>query len=317
MKMVITGAAGFIGSEFLRQAIEKYPDDEIVVLDALTYAGNMNNFKGIEDKFTFIKGDIRNKEDVEKALVDSDLVVNFAAETHVDRSIQDAFPFMTTDIIGTATLLEAVRKFDVSKFVQISTDEVYGDIKEGSSVETDAFKPNSPYSASKAGAELMVRAYARTYGVKTLVTRSSNNYGPRQYPEKLIPLFVTNLLRGKKVPVYGDGSNIRDWLYVSDNCEGIWTVIEKGRIGEAYNIGGQCEKTNLEITHKILELLGKGEEMITHVEDRKGHDFRYSLDISKIKKLGWSPKTSFEEGMKKTVQWYKDNKWWWEPLLKN
>jgi len=320
MKLLITGGCGFIGSNFIRYILEKYPDYKIINLDKLTYAGNPNNVKDVEkkfkDRYKFVKGDICNKKIVEKLISNVDIIVNFAAETHVDRSIIDAGSFVLTDIFGTYVLLEACRKFN-KKFVQISTDEVYGSIEKGSFKETDKLEPRNPYSASKAGAELLARSYFITHKLPVLITRSSNNYGPYQYPEKIIPLFITNLIRGKKVPVYGDGKNIRDWLYVIDNCKAIDIVLHEGKPGEVYNIGGECEKTNIELTNMILKFMGKDESFIEYVPDRKGHDKRYSLDNTKIRKLGWRPETKFEDGLKQTVEWYKNNEWWWKPLLIN
>jgi len=318
MKILITGGAGFIGSNFIRYMLNKYPDYEIVNLDKLTYAGNLDNLKDIEkdSRYKFIKGDICDKEVVEKAMRDCDAVINFAAESHVDRSITSPEPFIETDIFGTFTLLETAKKYNIEKYIQISTDEVYGSIKEGSFKETDPLKPNSPYSASKASADLLVRSYYVTYNLPVSITRSSNNYGPYQYPEKLIPLFTIKALKNKPLPVYGTGKNIRDWLYVLDNCSGIDTVLHKGKIGEIYNIGGETEKTNLEITYLILEVLNKPKSLITFAEDRKGHDFRYSLDTTKIKKLGWKPKYNFEKAMKETIEWYKNNEWWWKKLVR-
>ena len=313
-KILVTGGAGFIGSNFVHLILGN-PEYDVTVLDALTYAGRMENLKDVNNKIKFIKGDIRNRADVEKAMSGCDEVVHFAAETHVDRSITDPEPFLSTDVLGTGILLDIARKFGVKKFLHVSTDEVYGSIKNGKFKEEDPFRPNSPYSASKAAGDLLARAFYKTYGLPVLVVRPSNNYGPYQFPEKLIPLFITNLLMSKKVPVYGTGSNIRDWLFVEDCCKGILTVLKKGKIGEAYNIGGECEKINMEVTRKILKLLNKSEDMIHFVEDRKGHDFRYALSNYKIRKLGWSPATTFEEGMKKTVEWYKNNSWWWKPMV--
>ena len=316
MRILITGGAGFIGSNFVRYMLENR-DYKLTVLDRLTYAGREENLQDIKERITFIKGDICNKKDVEKAVEDCSAVINFAAESHVDRSIIDAGDFVKTDVLGTHTLLETARKYDIEKYLQISTDEVYGSIENGSFVEGDPLDPSSPYSASKAGGDLLVNAYYKTYGLPVLITRSSNNYGPYQYPEKVIPLFITNLLRGKKVPLYGDGQNVRDWLYVEDNCSGIDTVFHKGRIGEVYNIGGGTEIENIELTMKIIELLGKEKDSIEYVADRPGHDRRYSLDCQKIKKLGWEPKTDFEDGLKKTIDWYRENEWWWKGLLKS
>jgi dTDP-glucose 4,6-dehydratase (EC 4.2.1.46) len=307
MKILITGGAGFIGTNFVHYIHENY-DYDIVVLDKLTYAGNKDNLKDLLPDIRFIKGDIGSEEDVKVAMKDCDLVVNFAAETHVDRSITDPSIFVKTDVLGTYNLLEYVRKYDVEKYLQISTDEVYGSIDDGSFTEKSNIDPSSPYSASKAGGDVLVRAYYKTYDLPLLITRSSNNYGPYQYPEKLIPLFILNAMQDKPLPVYGKGENVRDWIYVMDNCSGIDTVLNKGKFGEVYNIGGGNEKTNIEITHMILDLLGKPENLITYVEDRLGHDLRYSLDSTKTRKLGWKPEWDFEEGLKATVQWYQENK---------
>jgi len=314
MRVLITGGAGFIGSNFVRMMLERYPDYEIVNLDKLTYAGNLDNLKDVEKnpRHSFIKGDVCDREVVAKVMKDCDFVVHFAAETHVDRSIIDAGSFIETDVKGTYVLLDEARKAGVKRFVQISTDEVYGSIEKGSFKETDALMPRNPYSASKAGADRLAYSFFTTYGVPVVITRTSNNFGPYQHPEKVIPLFVTNLLTDKKVPLYGDGLNERDWIYVLDNCEAIDLVLHKGKLGEVYNIGAGNEKKNIEITKMILKELGKDESMIDYVEDRLGHDRRYSLDCGKINKLGWKPKMSFEQGMKKTVQWYKENEWWWK-----
>lgn len=312
---MITGGAGFIGSNFVKKMLQT-KDNQIAVLDALTYAGNKDNLKDVMNKITFTHGDIRNRDDVERAMKDCDEVVHFAAESHVDRSISSQEPFLTTNIIGTGILLDVARKFDIKKFLHVSTDEVYGSIKEGKFTENHPFNPNSPYSVSKAAGDLLARSFYKTYGLPVLIVRPSNNYGPYQHPEKVISLFITNLLRGKKLPLYGNGLNIRDWLFVEDCCDAIMTVIEKGSIGEAYNISGECEKPNLEITHIILSLLNKTKEMIEFVEDRKGHDFRYSMSNDKIRKIGWKPKTLFENGIRKTVDWYKENTWWWKSLVR-
>lgn len=306
MKILITGGAGFIGTNFVHYIHENY-DYDIVVLDKLTYAGNIDNLKEILPDIQFIKGDIGSEEDVKVAMKDCDLVVNFAAETHVDRSITDPSIFVKTDVLGTYNLLEYVRKYDVEKFLQISTDEVYGSIENGSFTEENNIDPSSPYSASKAGGDVLVRAYYKTYGLPLLITRSSNNYGPYQYPEKLIPLFILNAMQDKPLPVYGEGKNVRDWIYVVDNCKGVDTVLNKGKFGEVYNIGGGNEKTNIDITHMILDILGKPENLITYVEDRLGHDLRYSLDSTKTRKLGWKPEWGFEDGLQQTVKWYQDN----------
>ena len=316
--ILVTGGAGFIGSNFIRFMLNKYPEIKILNLDKLTYAGNLNSLKGIENNknYRFIWGDIYDEKLVDNIAKDCDTIINFAAETHVDRSIKDASKFLKTDVFGTCTLLEAARKHDIKKFVQISTDEVYGHIIDGSFKETTPLNPRNPYSATKAAADRLAYSYFCTYDLPVVITRSSNNYGPYQYPEKIIPLFVTNLLRGLNVPVYGEGKQIRDWLFVADNCEAIDIVSKKGINGEAYNIGGENELKNIELTRNILKILNKPETMIDYVPDRLGHDFRYSLDCSKIKKLGWLPKTKFEDGLKKTVEWYVNNEWWWKPLLK-
>ncbi|MBT9151048.1 MAG: dTDP-glucose 4,6-dehydratase 2 [candidate division WS2 bacterium] len=315
MKILITGGAGFIGSNFVRYMLEKYPDGEIVVLDKLTYAGRIENLQDVMDKITFIKGDICNKEDVEK-VKEYDIIFNFAAETHVDRSIIDAGVFVKTDVMGTYNLLEYARKHEVKKYIQISTDEVYGSIEKGSFKEEDILEPSSPYSASKAGADLLVKAYHKTYGLPVLITRSSNNFGPYQYPEKLIPVLILNALHDKPLPIYGDGKNVRDWIFVLDNCEAIDFVFQKGKLGEIYNIASGDERENIEVAKLILKELNKPESLIKFVEDRPGHDFRYSLNCEKIKALGWMAKTKFEEGLKKTIQWYRKNKWWWKSLIK-
>lgn len=314
MKILITGGAGFIGCNFVRYMLKKYPDEEIVVLDKLTYAGRLENLQNVMDKIIFIKGDICNKEDVEK-VKDCDAIFNFAAETHVDRSINNAGVFVRTDVLGTYTLLEYARRNDIEKYIQISTDEVYGSIDEGSFKETGLLDPSSPYSASKAGAELLVKAYYKTYGLPVLITRSSNNYGPYQYPEKLIPVLILNALHNKPLPIYGEGKNIRDWIYVLDNCEAIDLVFRKGQIGEIYNIGAGNERTNIEIANMILKGVNKTNSLIEFVKDRPGHDFRYAIDTGKIRRLGWSPKYKFEETMKETIKWYRDNEWWWKPLI--
>ncbi len=320
MRIMVTGGCGFIGSNFIRQHLEKNPGDEIVNLDKLTYAGRRENLSDLEEKesYKFVRGDICSENDVEQAMKGCNAVVNFAAESHVDRSIEDSDAFAKSNFFGVKVLCDQARKQNVEKFVQISTDEVYGQIAEGSFKETDMLNPRNPYSAAKAGGELLAMSYFTTYGLPVVVTRSSNNYGMFQFPEKLIPLFITNLLRGKNVPLYGEGKNVRDWLFVLDNCEAIGLVLEKGRNGEVYNIGGNQELQNIELTKKLLAGLGKGEEMIERVEDRPGHDLRYSLDCSKIEaELGWKPKTGFEQGLKETVKWYKENEAWWKPLVKD
>ncbi len=307
MKILITGGAGFIGSNFTHYINANY-DYEITILDKLTYAGNKDNLKEILHKIQFIKGDIGCEEDVKIAMKDCDYVVNFAAETHVDKSIEDPSIFVKTDVIGTYNLLEYARKYDVEKYLQISTDEVYGSILNGSFTEESNIDPSSPYSASKAGGDMLAKAYHKTYDVPVLITRSSNNFGPYQYPEKLIPLFIMNAMNDKPLQVYGDGMNIRDWIYVLDNCKGIDVVLNKGKIGEVYNVGGGNEKPNIEITKLILELLEKPESLIKYVDDRLGHDRRYSLDSTKTQKLGWKPEWTFKEAMQETINWYMDNK---------
>ncbi|MBE3034315.1 MAG: dTDP-glucose 4,6-dehydratase, partial [Actinobacteria bacterium] len=316
MRLVVTGGAGFIGSNFVRFMLRRYDDLEVVNLDKLTYAGNLDNLRDVEDdaRYTFVKGDICDAAVVRAALQGADAVVNFAAETHVDRSISGPQDFISTDVLGTHTLLEAVRELAIARYVQISTDEVYGSTETGSFTEESDLAPSSPYSASKAGADLLVLAYHRTYGAPVLITRSSNNYGPWQYPEKIIPLFITNAIDDQALPVYGDGLNVRDWLYVDDNCAGIDAVLRKGALGEVYNIGGGNEVRNLALTRQILELLGKSPELIRFVADRPGHDRRYSIDCGKLQALGWRPATPFETGLERTVSWYRDNPPWWRKI---
>ncbi|MFC1612676.1 dTDP-glucose 4,6-dehydratase [Patescibacteria group bacterium] len=316
MKLLITGGAGFIGSNFIRHILSKYPDYTVVNFDKLTYAGNLENLKDIEgnSRYKFIKGDICDNEKIFEVANGVDVIINFAAETHVDRSIQDDEAFLKSDIFGVRVLLEAVKDLAIKKMIHISTDEVYGDwAKGGFAKENDLLKPSSPYSASKAGGDLLCLAYKRTYDTPVIITRSSNNYGPYQYPEKIIPLFITNLLEDKKVPVYGDGAQIRDWLYVEDNCKAIDLVLHKGELGEIYNIGANQnpEIDNLTLTKKIVENCDKGEDYIEYIKDRPGHDRRYAIDTGKIRALGWKPEISFEDGLTKTIEWYKNNKDWW------
>jgi dTDP-glucose 4,6-dehydratase len=318
MKLLVTGGAGFIGSNFVRMALtDKFPDfnvEHLTVLDLLTYAGDEENLKPVssDKRYKFIKGDIRDLELAKKIMQDADQVVHFAAESHVDRSIEGGSEFVSTNVMGTQVLLDAARSTNIKRFVHVSTDEVYGSISEGSWPEDHPLLPNSPYSASKAGSDLLVRAYNRTHKLDTVITRCSNNYGQYQFPEKVMPLFITNIIEGKKVPLYGNGLNVRDWLHVDDHCRGIALALTKGRAGEIYNIGGGTELTNVELTHKILKAMGVGEELIQPVEDRKGHDLRYSVDISKInKELGYSPQVNFEEGLQQTINWYKNNEAWW------
>ena len=315
MKILITGGAGFIGSNFVRYMLETYDGIEIVVLDKLTYAGRLENLTDVYDKIEFIKGDICESEDVKK-VEDCEVIFNFAAETHVDRSIISGGVFVKTDVLGTYNLLEYARTHDVQKYVQIGTDEVYGSIMKGSFKETDILDPSSPYSASKAGADLLVKAYYKTYGLPVVITRSSNNYGPYQYPEKLISVLILNALHDKPLPIYGDGKNVRDWIYVMDNCEAINFVSRNGKTGEIYNVAGGNELSNIEIAKLVLNELDKPESLITFVKDRLGHDFRYSLDCTKIGELGWFSKYDFDLRLRDTINWYKENKWWWEPLWK-
>ncbi len=314
--ILVTGGAGFIGSNFVRYMLKKYPTYRVIVLDALTYAGNRENLIDLEKnpRFFFFHGNICDRTVVENLVSNVDVVVNFAAETHVDRSIHEAGSFAETDVIGTMVLLEAAKKYKIERYLQISTDEVYGSIENGSFTETHPLQPNSPYSASKAGGDMMVRAYHKTYEVPTLITRASNNYGPYQYPEKLIPLFVTNAIDNKQVPLYGDGMNVRDWLYVDDHCSGVDYVLHHGVIGEIYNIGGGNEKPNVEITNLILKTLKKPDSLIKRVADRPGHDRRYSVDISKIAKLGWKPQFKFEDAIAETIGWYVKNESWWRKI---
>jgi len=318
MTMLVTGGAGFIGSNFIRHMLAEHPETPIVNLDALTYAGNPESLRDVADNpnYTFVHGDICDPGAVAAVFQNHPIetVVHFAAESHVDRSIADGSTFVRTNVLGTFTLLDYALKHGVRRFIHVSTDEVYGSTREGSFTETDNLNPSSPYSSSKAGSDLLARSFFITHDLPVIVTRCTNNYGPYQFPEKLIPLFATNLLEGKKVPVYGTGKNIRDWLYVLDHCRAIDFVLQHGEPGEVYNIGGGAEKTNLEITAKILELLGKDESMIEHVPDRKGHDFRYSLDFGKLRDLGWKPAYSFDDALAATVAWYAENEWWWRPL---
>ena len=319
MKVLVTGGCGFIGSNFIRYMFATYPDIEIVNLDKITYAGNPENLRDIEglDGYTFVQGDIGDESLVEKVVSEGfDAVLNFAAESHVDHSITGPREFIQTDVFGTFTLLEASRGHGVPRYLQVSTDEVYGSIEDGSFTENSQIAPNSPYSASKAAGDLLVRAYHVTYGMPVLITRSSNNFGPYQYPEKLMPLFITNAIDDRKLPLYGDGMNVRDWLFVTDNCAAIDLVLREGEPGEVYNIGGAQERANIEITRAILGILDKPESLIEYVADRPGHDRRYSLDSSKAAALGFKPREDFEEMLIETVRWYVENRTWWEPLKK-
>ncbi|MFZ5850434.1 MAG: dTDP-glucose 4,6-dehydratase [Actinomycetota bacterium] len=319
-RVLVTGGAGFIGSHYVRTMLTGgYPgfeDAEVTVLDKLTYAGNLANLAPVADHpgYRFVQGDVVDEALLLDLVPGHDLVVNFAAETHVDRSITGAADFVVTNVLGAQTLFDACLRAQVPRVVHVSTDEVYGSIDEGSWDEDQPLLPNSPYSAAKAGADLLARAYARTYGLPVAVTRCSNNYGPYQFPEKVIPLFVTNLIDGRKVPLYGDGLNVRDWLHVDDHCRGIQLVAERGRPGEVYNIGGGRELTNRELTQRLLDAMGVGWDMVEFVPDRKGHDRRYAVDDTKLRRLGYRPRHRFEDGLAETVQWYRDHEQWWRPL---
>jgi dTDP-glucose 4,6-dehydratase len=316
-EVLVTGGAGFIGSNFVRYALGAHPDWHVTTLDKLTYAGRLETLHDVIEhpRHTFVRGDVADANVAAPLVRASDIVVHFAAETHVDRSILNAGEFITTDVFGTFVLLEAAREAThLRRFIQISTDEVYGSVPEGSSVETDELRPRNPYSASKAGADRLAYSYFATYEVPVVITRASNNYGPYQFPEKVIPLFVTNLIDDLPVPLYGDGGQIRDWLHVNDHCRGVDLLIDAGANGEVYNIGGGNHVRNVDLTHRILELTGKDEVLIRRVTDRQGHDRRYSLDTTKLQKLGWAPQARFEEGLAETVAWYRANEWWWRPI---
>jgi dTDP-glucose 4,6-dehydratase len=318
MSILVTGGCGFIGSNFIRYLLGKQRSTTIFNLDKLTYAGNPANLRDIapDGRYRFIHGDICDPGLVKNLLQREKIrtIIHFAAESHVDRSISDASDFIRTNVLGTFTLLDAALSAHVDRFIHISTDEVYGSTRKGSFRETDPLNPSSPYSSSKASSDLIARSYCITHGLPVLITRCTNNYGPYQYPEKLIPLFVTNLLEGKKIPVYGTGENVRDWIHVLDHCRAIDCVLNQGTPGEIYNIGSDNERSNIDITQMILNALGKDESCIEYVKDRLGHDFRYSLDSSKLKSLGWRPEYSFEKGLRETVEWYTANEWWWHPL---
>lgn len=317
MRVLVAGGCGFIGSTFVRHALSRWSQAEVVVLDKLTYAGNLRNLDSVRDnpRMSFLRGDICKPEDVQRAIEGCTHAVNFAAETHVDRSIIDASDFVRTDVEGTRVLLEAARACGLERYLQVSTDEVYGEVEPPRrSSETDALRPRSPYSASKAGGDLMTEAYHTTFGVPTLITRGANTYGPFQYPEKLIPLFVTNALDGQPLPVYGDGLQVRDWLHVDDHCRGVATVLEHGQPGEAYNLGAGNERPNLEIVDLILHLTGASRDLIRFVPDRPGHDRRYALEMKKARELGWEPLVPLADGLASTIHWYIENRLWWEPL---
>ena len=315
MKLFVTGGAGFIGSNYIRYVLAN-SDYEITNFDALTYAGNLSTMRDVEDdrRYHFVKGNICDPQTVEEAMAGHDAVVHFAAESHVDRSIIGSDDFILTNCFGTNVILDTARRLEIPRVVHIGTDEVYGSVEVGSSKETDPLEPRSPYSASKAGSDLIALSYQATHGVNVTVTRCTNNFGPFQYPEKAIPLFTTNLLDGKKIPLYGDGLNERDWIYVDDHCAGVHLVLEKGAPGEIYNIGAGNETPNRVLVDKLLALLGKDESSVQYVEDRKGHDRRYSVDIAKVTDLGWKKQRTLDEALEETVAWYRDNRWWWEPL---
>ena len=319
-KILVTGGAGFIGSNFIHYYLKFHPEDQVVNLDNLTYAGHAESLKDLEGNlnYQFVKGDITNERDVRKVMVGIDVIVHFAAESHVDRSILDPMQFVKTNVLGTAVLLNATLEAKVKRFHHISTDEVFGQLDQEDSAfnEETPYVPRTPYAASKAGSDHLVRAYFETYGLPITISNCSNNFGPYHDLEKLIPRFITNLLEGNKVPLMGKGENIRDWIYVLDHNRAVDLILQKGKVGETYCIGGE-EKSNLEVTNKILEILGMGEEMIEYVEHRLGHDFRYAIDDSKIRALGWSPEKSFDERLSETVKWFKENEWWWKPLKKN
>lgn len=317
MKVFVTGGAGFIGSNFIHYWVEAHPEDQVVNFDVLTYAGHLESLKDIEQnpQYSFFKGDITNPEDVEKAMEGVDIVVHFAAESHVDRSVLDPMTFVKTNVLGTGVLLDAALKHKVKRFHHVSTDEVFGslELNDPKFNENTPYQPRTPYSASKAGSDHLVRAYSETYGLPVTISNCANNFGPYHDPEKLIPRFITNLLEGQKVPLMGNGENIRSWLYVKDHAKAIDMILQKGVVGETYCVGGE-EKTNLEITQKLLQLLGKDESSIEHVEHRLGHDFRYAIDDAKLRTLGWQPEFTFDEWLEKTVEWFKQNEWWWKPL---
>jgi dTDP-glucose 4,6-dehydratase len=316
VKILVTGGAGFIGSNFVRHVLTTYPDDSVVNLDKLTYAGNPANLADLErdPRYRFVQGDIGDVDLVRQVMAGADAVVHMAAETHVDRSNAGADDFLRTNVLGTHVLLESARVLKIPRFVNVSTDEVYGSVAEGHSRETDPLNPSNPYSASKASADLLARAFWQTHRVPVVITRSSNNFGPYQYPEKVVPLFVTNALEDRSLPLYGDGKNVRDWIYVLDNCAGIDAVLRRGREGETYNLGGGNEVPNVLLTHRILELLGKPKTLITPVTDRPGHDRRYALDSAKAQALGWRPTYAFDDALRATVEWYRTHEAWWRPI---
>jgi len=315
VRLFVTGGAGFIGSNYVRHVLQ-HTDDEVTVYDALTYAGNLSTLRDVDDdpRYSFVKGDICDPASLEDAMHGHDAVVHFAAESHVDRSILGPDDFVNTNCFGTNIVMDTARRLDIGRVVHIGTDEVYGSVEVGSSKETDPLEPRSPYSASKAGSDLIALSYHHTYGLPVTVTRCTNNFGPYQYPEKAIPLFTTNLLEGVPIPLYGDGLNERDWIYVDDHCAGVHLVLERGAPGEVYNIGAGNETPNRVLVDKLLGLLGVGEELVSYVEDRLGHDRRYSVDITKVTELGWRRQRTLDEALEETVAWYRDNDWWWRPL---
>ena len=315
-RLLVTGGAGFIGSAFVRRMLGRHPEISIIVLDKLTYAGNLANLAAVETdaRYRFVRGDINDGKLVDELAGSVDAIVNFAAESHVDRSIHTPDAFIQTDVHGTFTLLEAARRHGHARYLQVSTDEVYGDVPSGSSLETDGVRPRSPYSASKAAGDLLVQAYRTTYGVPAMITRASNNFGPYQYPEKVIPLFVTNAIDGEPLPLYGDGQQIRDWIHVDDHCDAIEIVLDRGQPGEIYNVGGGNEVTNLDLTRRILDLTGRDMSLVRRVADRAGHDRRYSIDSTKMRGLGWAPARDFAEALRSTVEWYRAHEDWWRPL---
>ena len=315
VNVLVTGGAGFIGSNFVRFALNHHADWRVTTLDKLTYAGRLENLRDVDSaRHTFVHGDVADASVAAPLVANADLVVHFAAETHVDRSIRNAGAFITTDVYGTFVLLEAARESTrLRRFIQISTDEVYGSVPDGASRETDELRPRNPYSASKAGADRLAYSYWATYGVPVVITRASNNYGPNQFPEKVVPLFITNALDNRSVPLYGDGLNVRDWLHVEDHCRAVDRLIVDGVSGEVYNIGGGNQVRNIDLTRQILELVGRAETLIARVPDRPGHDRRYCLDTTKLRTLGWRPEIEFTQGLQQTVAWYRDNEWWWRP----
>jgi len=314
-RIVVTGGAGFIGSNYVRYALKAYPDLHIVNVDKLTYAGNLDNLRDVDPKrHTFVKADIADAAAMETAMEGCDAVVNFAADSHVDRSIMEASDFIATNVRGVHNILEAARKLGTRRVLLVSTDEVYGSIERGSFKETDPVGPRNPYSATKAGGELLGMSYFHTFGLPVIITRGSNTYGPYQYPEKVLPLFVTNGIDNEPLPLYGDGKNVRDWLYVEDHCRGIDHVLRHGEPGNIYNIAGENERENIVLTQRILQLLGKSADLIKPVKDRAGHDRRYSIDSSKLRKLGWKPLMNWDDGIALTVKWYQENEWWWRPI---